>query len=92
MVTLGSKNALAKDVLLVENMNHNMLSVGQMCDHYTRCYLTLRNVKSGKESSVKLWLQQVELQMTYIFWMRYLKGDFWRKKMKFGYGTNKWDI
>ena len=31
-VTLGSKDALAKDVLLVENMNHNMLSVGQMCN------------------------------------------------------------
>ena len=31
-VTLGSKYALAKNVLLVENMNHNLLSVGQMCD------------------------------------------------------------
>ena len=31
-VTLKSKDALAKNVLLVENMNHNLLSVGQMCD------------------------------------------------------------
>ena len=31
-VTLGSKDALAKNVLLVENMNHNLLSVGKMCD------------------------------------------------------------
>ena len=31
-VTLGSKYALAKNVLLVENMKHNLLSVGQMCD------------------------------------------------------------
>ena len=31
-VTLGSKDALANNVLLVENMNHNLLSVGQMCD------------------------------------------------------------
>ena len=31
-VSLGSKDALAKNVLLVENMNHNLLSVGQMCD------------------------------------------------------------
>ena len=30
-ITLGSKDALVKDVL-VENMNHNLLSVGQMCD------------------------------------------------------------
>ena len=31
-ITLGRKDALAKNVLLVENMNHNLLSVGQMCD------------------------------------------------------------
>ena len=32
IVTLGSKYALAKNVILVENMNQNLLSVGQMCD------------------------------------------------------------
>ena len=32
IVTLGSKDALAKNVLLFENMNHNLLSVGKMCD------------------------------------------------------------
>ena len=32
IVTLENKYALAKNVLLVENMNHNLLSVGQMCD------------------------------------------------------------
>ena len=31
-ITLGSKDALAKNVLLVENMNHNLLCVGKMCD------------------------------------------------------------
>ena len=31
-VTLDRKYALAENVLLVENMNHNLLSVGQMCD------------------------------------------------------------
>ena len=31
-VTLRSKDSLAKNVLLVENMNHNLLSVGQICD------------------------------------------------------------
>ena len=29
---MEAKDALAKDVLLVENMNHNLFSVGQMCD------------------------------------------------------------
>ena len=32
IVTLGRKDALEKNVLLVEKMNHNLLSVGQMCD------------------------------------------------------------
>ena len=31
-VTLGSKDSLANNVLLVENMNHNLLSLGKMCD------------------------------------------------------------
>ena len=31
-VTLRRKYALAKNVLLVENMNHNLLSFGQTCD------------------------------------------------------------
>ena len=31
-VTLKSKDVKAKSVILVENMNHNMLSVGHMCD------------------------------------------------------------
>ena len=31
-LTLESKDVLANNVLLVENMNHNLLSVGQMCD------------------------------------------------------------
>ncbi len=32
MVCLKSKDALAKNVLSLENMNQNLLSVGQMCD------------------------------------------------------------
>ena len=31
-ITLKSKDALVKNVLLVENTNHNLLSVGKMCD------------------------------------------------------------
>ena len=36
-ITLGSKNATTKDVLLIENMRHNLLSVSQMCNqgHYS---------------------------------------------------------
>ena len=31
-VSLGSKDAVANNVLLIENMKHNLLSVSQMCD------------------------------------------------------------
>ena len=31
-VSLGSKDASTKNVLLIENMKHNILSVIQMCD------------------------------------------------------------
>ena len=31
-VKLGSKNSLAENFLLVDNMKHNLLSVSQMCD------------------------------------------------------------
>ena len=31
-INLGSKDAKAENVLLVENMKHNLLSVSQMCD------------------------------------------------------------
>jgi hypothetical protein len=32
IVKLGRKNSMAENVLLVENMKHNMLRVSQMCD------------------------------------------------------------
>ena len=31
-ITLGSKDVIANNVLLIENINHNLLSVGKMCD------------------------------------------------------------
>jgi hypothetical protein len=31
-INLGSRDAKAENVLLVENMKHNLLSVSQMCD------------------------------------------------------------
>ena len=49
-VTLGSKDALAKDALLVENINHNLLSVGQMCDqgHTMLFYSKKCEIRKGK--------------------------------------------
>jgi len=31
-ISLGSKDALAKNILHIEHMNHNLLSVSHMCD------------------------------------------------------------
>ena len=66
-VTLGSKDALAKNVLLVENMITICLVLDKCVIKDTQYYSTPRNVKSGKACMVKLWLQQVELQTTYMF-------------------------
>ena len=55
-ITLGRKDALAKNVLLVENMNQNLLSVGKMCDQGHTIVFTPQNVKSGKACMVKFWL------------------------------------
>jgi len=53
-VSLGSKDALAKNVLLVENMNHNLLSVGQMCDqeHTMRFNSTKCEIRKGRDGKI----------------------------------------
>ena len=60
-VTLGRKYVLANNILLVENMNHNLLNVGKMCDQGHTMLFNSTNMKSGKAGMVKLWLQQVKL-------------------------------
>jgi len=54
IVSLGSKYALAKNVLLVENMNHNLLSVGQMCDQGQTMLLnsTKCEIKKGRYGKI----------------------------------------
>ena len=54
IVTLGSKYALAKNVLLVENMNHNLLNVGQMCDqgHTILFNSTKCEIRKGKYGEI----------------------------------------
>ena len=53
-VTLGSKNATTKDVLLIENMRHNLLSVSQMCDQGHVLTFTSKDCKIRREDSGKL--------------------------------------
>jgi len=51
---IGSKDAKAKNVLLVENMKHNLLSVYQMCDQAHRLLFDSEKCEIRKEWSRKL--------------------------------------
>jgi hypothetical protein len=53
-VNLGSKDATKKNVLLVEDMKHNMLSVSQMCDQGQRLVFYSKKCDIRKEKSCKL--------------------------------------
>ena len=53
-VNLGSKNATVKDVLLIENMRHNLLNVSQMCDQGHVITFTSKDCKIIREDLGKL--------------------------------------
>ena len=53
-VSLGKKDTVAKNVLLIENMKHNLLSVSQMCDQGHILTFTSKDCKIRKEKSGKL--------------------------------------
>ena len=53
-VTLGSKDAAAENVLLIENMRHNILSVSQICDQGHILMFTSKDYKIRREDSGKL--------------------------------------
>jgi hypothetical protein len=53
-VKLGSKDATTKNVLLVEDMKHNLLSVSQMCDQGHRLVFDSKKCEIRKEKSNKL--------------------------------------
>ena len=53
-VTLGSKDAAIENVLLIENMRHNLLSVSQMCDQGHVLTFTSKDYKIRREDSGKL--------------------------------------
>jgi hypothetical protein len=53
-IKIGSKNAMAENVLLVENMKHNMLSVSQMCDQGHTLLFNSNKCEIRKEGSGRL--------------------------------------
>jgi hypothetical protein len=50
-VKLGSKDTMAENVLLVENMKHNLLSVSQMCDQGHTLLFNSNKCEIRKEGS-----------------------------------------
>ena len=49
LVSLGSKDASAKNVLFIENMKHNLLSVSQMCDQGYILIFNSKECEIGKK-------------------------------------------
>jgi hypothetical protein len=54
IVIIGSKNTKAENVLLVEDMKHNILSVSQMCDQGHKVSFNSQKCEIRKEGSRKL--------------------------------------
>ena len=52
-ISLGNKDTTSKNVLLIENMKHNLLSVNQMCDQGHVLTFTSKDCKILKEGSGK---------------------------------------
>jgi hypothetical protein len=53
-VRIGNKNEKAENVLLVEDMKHNILSVSQMCDQFHKVTFDSQKCEIRKEGSGKL--------------------------------------
>jgi hypothetical protein len=64
--SLGNKDVAAKNVLLIENMKHNLLSVSQMCDQGHVLMFTSKDCKIQREESRKLVATTSRTQTTYI--------------------------
>jgi hypothetical protein len=58
-IKLGSKDAMEKNVLLVENMKHNLLSVSQMCDQGHTLLFNSKKCEIRKEGSGRLVAKKI---------------------------------
>jgi hypothetical protein len=54
IVIIGNKNTKAENVILVEDMKHNILSVSKMCDQFHKVTFDSQKCKIRKEGSGKL--------------------------------------
>jgi hypothetical protein len=55
MVSLSNGKGKAQDVLLVDGLKHNLLSVSQMCDRGCKVFFTSKDCKIKSVNSDKWW-------------------------------------
>jgi hypothetical protein len=67
IVKFESKNVTAENVLLVEDMKHNLLSVAQMCDQGHRLVFDSKKCEIRKAKSGKLVATTVRTPNIYIY-------------------------
>ena len=65
-IQIGNKNKKEQNVLLVEDMKHNPLSVSQMCDQGHKVTFDSQKCEIRKEVQGNWSLQLQELQATYM--------------------------
>ena len=53
-ISLGTKKAKTENVLLVEDMTHNLLSVSQICDHGHTCVFDSTRCEIMKKGTNKV--------------------------------------
>jgi hypothetical protein len=90
-VRIGNKNTKAKNVLLVEDMKQNLLSVSQMCDQGHKVTFDSQKCKIRKEGSRKLIATTVRTSSN-IYVLSEIRNEkcCLGKKMKVGYGKEEW--
>jgi hypothetical protein len=84
-VRIGNKNTKAENVLLVENMKHNLLSVSQMCDQGHKSTLNSQKCKIRKEGSRKLIATIVRTSSSI-----YVLSEIGNEKCFLGKGDESW--
>ena len=67
IVQLGGEKAKSKDVLLVENMKHDLLSVSKMCDQGHILIFDSRKCEVRREKFGKWLLQHIQSPKIYTF-------------------------
>jgi hypothetical protein len=84
-VKLGSKDTMTENVLLVENMKHNLLSVSQMCDQGHTLLFNSKKCKIRKEGLDKLVVKAIRTPNNI-----YILNEIENERCCLGNGDESW--